>query len=154
MALKRIQWVFLGNFGAAPGALRKSGGSGQFGVSKAYCANRHLSLDQSSGTQWEHKNSLSSVFETALFGPFPTNSCSLNGQNRQSPITSVQRARSTLASHSAVPCGTNVKRMNANRAIRSAAQRTQGLWGLIFVFLREIWAPTTASDSNRSDNSR
>ena len=30
---------------------------------------------------------------------------------------------------------TNVKRMNANRAIRIAAQRTQGLWGLISVFL-------------------
>ena len=27
-----------------------------------------------------------------------------------------------------------VKRMNANRAIRIAAQRTQGLWGLISVF--------------------
>ena len=40
----------------------------------------------------------------------------------------VQRTtRSTLASHSAVPCGTNVKRMNANRAIRIAAQRTHGL---------------------------
>ena len=52
---------------------------------------------------------------------------SLDGQNRQSPIASVQRTRSTLASHSAVPCGTNVKRMNANRAIRIAAQRTQGL---------------------------
>ena len=34
--------------------------------------------------------------------------------------------RSALASHSAVPCGTNVKRINANRAIRIAAQRTQG----------------------------
>ena len=48
----------------------------------------------------------------------------LDGQNRQSPIASVQRTRSTLASHSAVPRGTNVKRMNANRAIRIAAQRT------------------------------
>ena len=35
----------------------------------------------------------------------------------KSPIASVQRTRSTLASHSAVPCGTNVKRTNANRAI-------------------------------------
>ena len=51
----------------------------------------------------------------------------LDGQNRQSPIASVQRMRSTLASHSAVPHGANVKRMNANRAIRIAAQRTQGL---------------------------
>ena len=48
-------------------------------------------------------------------------------KNRQSPITSVQRTRSTLASHSAVPCGTNVKRMNANRVIRIMAERTQGL---------------------------
>ena len=45
----------------------------------------------------------------------------LEGQNRQSPIASVQRTRSTLASHSAVPRGTNAKQMNANRAIRIAA---------------------------------
>ena len=51
--------------------------------------------------------------------------------NRQSPIGSVQRTRSTLARHSAVPCRTNVKHMSANCAIRAAAQRTQGLWGLI-----------------------
>ena len=50
----------------------------------------------------------------------------LDGQNRQSPIASVQRARSTLASHTAVPRGTNAKRMNANRAIRIAAKRTRG----------------------------
>ena len=41
-----------------------------------------------------------------------------------SPIANVQRARSTFAGHSAVPRGTNVARMNANRAIRIAAQRT------------------------------
>ena len=52
--------------------------------------------------------------------------------------------RSTLASHSAVPRGANVNRMNADRAIRTAAQRTQGLWGLISMFLREIWRPTLA----------
>ena len=40
---------------------------------------------------------------------------------------SVQRARSALASHSAIPRGTNVARMNSNRAIQIAAQRTQGL---------------------------
>ena len=51
----------------------------------------------------------------------------LDGQNRQSPIASVQRTRSTLASRTAIPRGTNVKRMNANRAIRIAGQRTQGL---------------------------
>ena len=62
----------------------------------------------------------------------------LEGQNRQSPIASVQRTRSTLASHSTVPRGTNVKRMNANRAIRIAAQRTQGLSGLISVFRGKI----------------
>ena len=83
---------------------------------------------------------------------FPT---PLDGQNRQSPIASVQPTRSTLANHSAVPCGTNIKRMNANRAIWIAAQRTQGLWGLISVFSREIWPPTTlASDSDRSNNFR
>ena len=68
----------------------------------------------------------------------------LDGQNRQSPIASVQRARSTLASHSAVPRGTNVKRMTANRAIRIAAQRTQGPRGLISVFLG---GDMTANDS-------
>ena len=53
--------------------------------------------------------------------------CTLDGPNRQSPIASVQRTRSTLGSHSAVPRGTNVKGMNANRAIRIAAPRTQCL---------------------------
>ena len=80
--------------------------------------------------------------------------CTLDGQNRQSPMASFQRTRSTLASHSAIPYGTNVKRMNTDRAIRIAAQRTQGLWGLISVFSREIWLPTKASDFNRSNNSR
>ena len=51
----------------------------------------------------------------------------LDGQHRQSPIASVQRTRPTLASHSAVPREKNVKRVNANRAIRIAEQRTQGL---------------------------
>ena len=51
----------------------------------------------------------------------------------KSPIASVQRTRSTLAGHSAVPCGTNVKLLNANRAIRIAAQRAQGLYGQISV---------------------
>ena len=62
----------------------------------------------------------------------PTHACktalkTLDGQNRQSPIASVQRTRSTLAGHSAVPRRANVTRMNANRAIQIAAQRTQGL---------------------------
>ena len=35
-------------------------------------------------------------------------------------------------------------------AIRIAAQRTQGLWGLISVFWREIWLPTNASDNYRA----
>ena len=78
----------------------------------------------------------------------------LDGQNRLSQTASVQQTQSTLAGHSAIPRGTNVKRTNANRAIRIAAQRTQGLWGLISVFRREIWPPTNAGDSNRSDNSR
>ena len=33
----------------------------------------------------------------------------------------------------AMPQFQNVKRMNANRTIRTAAQQTQGLWGLISV---------------------
>ena len=55
----------------------------------------------------------------------------------QSPIASVQRTQSTLAGDSAVPRGTNAARMNANCAIRIAAQRTQGLWGPISVFWGE-----------------
>ena len=61
----------------------------------------------------------------------------LDGQNRQSPIASVQRnAGQTLASHSAYPRGTNTTPMKANRAIRIAAQRTQGLRGTKFCVLR------------------
>ena len=82
--------------------------------------------------------------------PSPENPCppNLGGEdlqppklrwaNRQSPVASVQRTRPTLASHSAVPCGTNVKRMNANRGIRIAAQRTQGVRRLLSVFRGEI----------------
>ena len=59
----------------------------------------------------------------------------LDGQNRQSPIASVQRTQSTLASHSAVPRGTRTTPTNTNCAIRIAAQRTQGLRGPNSVFL-------------------
>ena len=62
----------------------------------------------------------------------------LDRTDHQSPIASVQRTRSTLASHSAIPHGTKVARMNANRAIRIAAQRMQVLRGLISVFRGEI----------------
>ena len=48
----------------------------------------------------------------------------LDGPNRQSPIASVQRTRSTLAGHSAGPCGTNTAPTKANRAIPIATQRT------------------------------
>ena len=58
---------------------------------------------------------------------------SLGGQNRQSPIASVQRTQPTLASHTALPRGTNAKWTNANCAIRNATQWMQGLWGLISV---------------------
>ena len=78
----------------------------------------------------------------------------LDGPNRQSPIASVQHTRSTLAGHSAVPRGTHTAPTNANRAMRIAAQRTQGLREPISVFLGEIWQPalriaaiTLASDS-------
>ena len=50
----------------------------------------------------------------------------LDGQNHQSPIASVQRTLSTLASHSAVPCGTNVKQMNANHAIPNRGTTNAG----------------------------
>ena len=53
-------------------------------------------------------------------------SCSLDQiPNRQFLIFS--ECGSTLAGHSAVPRGTKVARMSGNRAIRTAAQRTQGL---------------------------
>ena len=60
---------------------------------------------------------------------------SLDGPNRQSPIASVQRTQSTLAGHSASPRGMNTTPTNANRAIRIAVQRTQGLRGPNSVFL-------------------
>ena len=44
-----------------------------------------------------------------------------------SPIASLERTVSTLASHFAISCGTNVARANANRAIRIEAQRTHCL---------------------------
>ena len=59
----------------------------------------------------------------------------LDGPNRQSPIASVQRTQPTLAGHSASPHGTNTTPMNANRAIRIAVPRTQGLCGPNSVFL-------------------
>ena len=46
---------------------------------------------------------------------------------------SLQRAQSTLAGSSAVQCGTNVARMEANRAIQIRAQRMQGPRGLVSV---------------------
>ena len=51
---------------------------------------------------------------------------SLDGQNRQSPAFS-ERGQLSQAGFNAVPHGTNVKRVNANRAMRIAAQQTQGL---------------------------
>ena len=57
-----------------------------------------------------------------------------DGQNRQSPVASVQRTQSTLASHAAIARGTNTTPTNANRTIRIAAQRTQGLRGPNSVF--------------------
>ena len=73
--------------------------------------------------------------------PLITQNCRngpLGGQNRQSPIASVHRTQSTLASHSAVPLGTNAAPMNANRATRIAAQRTQGPRGQNSVFWEGI----------------
>ena len=70
----------------------------------------------------------------------------LGGQNRQSPVASVQRKRSTLARHSALPRGTNVTRMNTNRAMRAAAQQTNaGSMRTNFCVLAEIWLPTTSN---------
>ena len=48
---------------------------------------------------------------------------------------------------------TNTTPMNANRAIRIAGQRTQGLWGPHPMCLGGDMS-TNASDSNRNDNSR
>ena len=68
-------------------------------------------------------------------GPLRPQIPHLDGRNRQLPIASVQRTQSTLAGHSAVPRGTSTTPMNANRSIRIAAQRTQGLRGPNSVFL-------------------
>ena len=70
----------------------------------------------------------------------------------QPPNASVQRARSTLPGHFAISRGTNVKWMNANRAIQVAAQQLQGLWGPISVYCQRtlvirIAVITLASDS-------
>ena len=78
---------------------------------------------------------------------------SSNLDGAKSPIASVQRTRSTLAGHSEGPHGTNTAPTNANRAIRTAAQRTQGLQGPNSVFL-EGDMNQNASDSNRCDKSR
>ena len=59
------------------------------------------------------------------FSPPPP---TLDGQNRQSPIASVQRTRSTLASHSAVPHGKNTTSTNANRAIRIATHNERRVY--------------------------
>ena len=59
----------------------------------------------------------------------------LDGPNRQSPIASVQQTQSTIAGHSAGPRGTTTTPTNANRTIRIAVQRTQGLQGPNSVFL-------------------
>ena len=79
----------------------------------------------------------------------------LDGSNRQSLVFS-ERSQLSQAIPQLLPRGMNVARMNANRAIRITAQRTQGLWlwGLIFVLWRAIWPPTNTSNSNRCDNSR
>ena len=63
---------------------------------------------------------------------------SLDEPNRQSPIASVQRTRLTLLGHSAGPRGMNTTATNANRAIRMALQRTQGLRGPKSFFSGEI----------------
>ena len=63
----------------------------------------------------------------------------LDGPKRQSPTASVQQTQSTLASHSAIPRGTNTTPTNSNRAIRIALQRTQGLGGPNSVFLGAIF---------------
>ena len=60
---------------------------------------------------------------------------SLDAPNRQLPIASVQRTRSTLTDHSAGPRGANTTPTNTNGAMRIAAQRTQCLWGPHSVFL-------------------
>ena len=46
----------------------------------------------------------------------------LDGQNPQSPIDSVQRTRATLADHSGVPRGTNTAPTNPNLVIRITTQ--------------------------------
>ena len=70
-----------------------------------------------------------------LSGGFACSGRHLDGPNRQAPIASVQRTRSTLTSYPAGRLGTNTTPTNANRAIRIAAQRTQGLRGPNSVFL-------------------
>ena len=51
--------------------------------------------------------------------------CALDVQNRRSPIASVQRTRSTLAGHSAVPRGTNTTPSNCVPIARFESQRNE-----------------------------
>ena len=58
---------------------------------------------------------------TELYSVFPIPMLQNWGKRR----ACIDRTQSTLAGHSAILRGTNVKQMNANRTIRIAAQRTR-----------------------------
>ena len=81
---------------------------------------------------WFCKRTNFSTIRKSVFGI-------LDGQNRQLPIASVQRTRSSLAGHSAILCGTTVSRMNANRAIGIAAQWTHCLERPMSVDQTVVW---------------
>ena len=66
-------------------------------------------------------------------------------------MASVQRTRLTLAGRSAIRCGTNVKRTNANRVIRITAQRTQDLWGPISALWGEMPKHSSTKNSTESE---
>ena len=73
--------------------------------------------------------------------PHPIGTC--RGLPCSSPLATPDLQR--LAGHSAVPCGTNTTSTNANRTIRIATQRPQGLRGPHSVFLAgksTLWTNT------------
>ena len=73
----------------------------------------------------------------------------------KSPIASVQRTQSTLASHSAIPRGMNATRMNANRLDSNRSAMNAGPMRTNFCVLgRRYERQRTLVIQIRSDNSR
>ena len=69
--------------------------------------------------------------------------------DRQSTFASVQRPQSTLASHSTFPRATNVKQMNANRAIRIGHNERRVREDYFLSFVLGQISPSQGTPANR-----